>query len=116
LNSKGKKKLFIIIPLFLTVLLATAVIFTGCVRGMSPIGWSGVAIKNNVLFAGSKEGTLVSVNLNTNPSTILAADPLRSASTGGTGCSSTSSSGSACGGAPPAVAYMVLPAFSGDLL
>jgi outer membrane protein assembly factor BamB len=82
-------------------------LLTGCVRGMSPIGWSGVLVSNGSLYAGSKDGRLISVDLSNN--SLLFAEPLRAVSTSGSSCSSISG-GSACGGAPPAIAIYGTPA------
>ncbi len=35
----------------------------GCIEGMQPLGWSGGAVSDGTLFVGSKEGSLVAVNL-----------------------------------------------------
>jgi len=82
---------------------------------MTPIGWSGVTISDSTLYAGSKEGRLVSVNLAASPQMISFAEPLRAAPTGGIGCAS-SGGGGACGGAPPAVAIYGTPVISENLV
>ena len=64
LTLKRKTKLLVKISVLVAVLVAVALL-TSCVRGMQPIGWSGVVINNGTAFTGSKEGRLVSVNLST---------------------------------------------------
>jgi len=90
-------------------------LLTGCVSGMAPIGWSGVSIGNNgMAYAGSKEGKLVAINLTNNA--VQFSDALKIPPATGLSCASSSgSSGSACGGAAPAVAIYGDPAFVTDV-
>jgi outer membrane protein assembly factor BamB len=108
--SKRNKKVFIGIFILISVLLILAVLLTGCVRGMTAVGWSGVTIDDNgMAYTGSKQGQLVAVNLNNN-SLAGNSSPLKAASSGGAGCSTSSgSSGSACGGAAASVAIYGSP-------
>ncbi len=96
-----KKIAKILIPL---VILATIM---GCAPSATqPKGWSGAVINGNILFAGSMNGRLVSVDVSTGISPWAAALPLPQASGGGFGC-----------GAPAAaVAIYSTPAVSGDLV
>ncbi len=101
----------------LSAVLGSIFLLTGCVRGMSPIGWSGVLVNGGTLYTGSKEGRLVSVKLSDN--SLLYAEPLRAAPSGSS-CSSTSSGGT-CGGSAPGVAIYGTPAIAnvpvlGDLI
>jgi outer membrane protein assembly factor BamB len=120
LTLKRNKRALIRISFLLTILFIVVLLLTGCVRGMTPIGWSGIAIQDDIAYTGSKEGRLVSVNLAT--TVRMPAEPLKVASAGGGfGCATTGSSGSACGGAAPAVAIYGTPALSnvpvlGDLV
>jgi hypothetical protein len=62
LNLKPKKRL-VTLSILLAAILVIAISLTGCVRGMSPIGWAGVAIGNDALYTGSKQGRVVSITL-----------------------------------------------------
>jgi outer membrane protein assembly factor BamB len=127
LNSKRNKKLFVKISIIVCILLTGVILLTSCVSGMTPIGWSGVAVSNDgTVYMGSKEGRLVSFKPN-DMSTIMRAEALKEASSGsgsclGLGgssssgsCSSSSSSSGSCGGVP-AVAIYGTPALAGDLV
>jgi outer membrane protein assembly factor BamB len=99
-------KLFVLVAVIITCF----ILLTGCVRGMQPIGWSGIAINDSgVGYAGSKSGQLVEVNLNNN-SVLARAEALKAPSSGGAGCASSAGLGSACGGSAPAVAIYGTPA------
>jgi outer membrane protein assembly factor BamB len=110
LNLKRNRKLFTKVGILSAVILVGVILLTGCVQGMQPIGWSGIAINDNgVAYTGSKEGRLVAVNLNNNTVTARA-EPLKAASSGGAGCTSSGGGfGSACGGTTPAVAIYGTP-------
>jgi eukaryotic-like serine/threonine-protein kinase len=115
-----KRKSFSRILLILLAVIGSILLLTGCVRGMSPIGWSGVLVSNGSLYTGSKEGKLVSVNLNTSPISVLSAEPLRAAPSGSS-CSSTGIGGGTCGGSAPGIAIYGTPAMAnvpvlGDLI
>ncbi|MFC1860904.1 PQQ-binding-like beta-propeller repeat protein [Chloroflexota bacterium] len=56
-NNKLTVKISLLVILIISVLA-----LLGCVRGLQPIGWSGVAIADGNLFTGSKEGRLVAIN------------------------------------------------------
>ncbi|MCJ7605693.1 MAG: hypothetical protein MUO19_06635, partial [Dehalococcoidales bacterium] len=87
----------------------------GCVRGLSPIGWSGGAVADGKIFVGSREGKLVSVNLQMN-NEILDGEVLKAGSQPGLfGCSPIYGS-SGCGGGSSAVAIYGTPAFTDDLV
>jgi outer membrane protein assembly factor BamB len=125
LKSKRNKKLFIKISIVVCILLTGVILLTSCVSGMTPVGWSGVAVgSNGTIYMGSKEGRLVSFKPD-DMTTIMRAEALKDASAGSgsclgstssTGsCSSGSSSAGGCGGTP-AVAIYGTPALSGDLV
>jgi outer membrane protein assembly factor BamB len=83
-----------------------------CVQGLNTIGWSGGAISGDVLYVGSEEGRLVSVDM-TDGSRQFAEALKSSSSSGGLfGCSSMTAG---CGGTP-SVAIYGTPAVSGDLV
>ncbi len=109
MKSKSKKKLAISVSILLLLLLIVPIALTGCVRGMTPIGWSGALLSNGNLYAGSREGRLVSVNLTDLSQRPKFSDTLKLPS-GGSACSSGSTSGSACGGTAAAVAIYGTPA------
>jgi len=112
LNLKRKKGLLVKVLILTGILLISTMLLTGCVKGMTAIGWAGVAIdENGNAYTASKEGRLVSVNLSNN--SIQFAESLKTPSSGGFGCaSSASSSGSACGGSSTAVAIYGTPALT----
>ena len=103
------KRLLIKISILVVILLGVLLALSGCIRGMTPIGWSGVAVSNGTLYTGSKEGRLVSVDLNSNNARKWA-EPIKLPSTGGAGCSSIG--GGACGAPPPVVAIYGTPVLS----
>lgn len=112
MSLKRNRKLLVKVVLFFCLIIPIAVLFTGCVQGMTPIGWSGIAINDSgIAFTGTKEGRMASIDLSNN--SIRFAEALRSAPVGGFGCApSTGSSGSACGGSAPAVAIYGTPALA----
>ena len=110
LNLKRKRKLYFKIAIIGAFILVGIALLTGCVQGMQPVGWSGIAINDNgTAYTGSKEGRLVAVNLNNNTVTARA-EPLKAPASGGTSCTSGGGSlGGACGGSTPAVAIYGTP-------
>jgi eukaryotic-like serine/threonine-protein kinase len=108
LNPRLKKKLTFSLPVLIGLLLIMLVGLTGCVSGMTPIGWSGLLVSDGKIYTGSREGRLVSVNLA--DGTRKWAEPLKTASSGGSACSSGSTGGvGGCGGSAPAVAIYGTP-------
>ncbi len=105
-NLLGRKAMLSRIMLLL-VLLVAGLVVTGCVqpRGQ-PKGWSGVAVADGVLFVGSMEGKLVSVDISTH-SRLWADVSLETAKTGG---------GFGCAAPSTAVAIYGTPAVSEDLV
>ena len=63
------KGLIIKLSALLVVLVATVLLFSGCLGGGSrALGWSGVAISGENIFFGSMEGKLIALNsVNGNP-------------------------------------------------
>jgi eukaryotic-like serine/threonine-protein kinase len=110
LNLKWNKRSITRLSVLVVILLISVFLLTGCVSGMQPIGWSGVAVSDGVLFAGSKEGRLISVNTNNN-NALLSADPLKISAAGAGSCAGSTSSGS-CGGSAPAIAIYGTPVFA----
>jgi outer membrane protein assembly factor BamB len=108
LDSKLKKRLALSLPIIIVLLAVMLVGLTGCVRGMSPVGWSGILVSDGKLYTGSKEGRLVSYKLA--DGSRLWSEPLKVASSGGSACSTGGTSGSACGGTAPGVAIYGTPA------
>ncbi len=120
MNLKNKKNLVAKASLLLAICMVGILLLTGCVsKGMSPIGWSGISTNNGVIYTASKEGRVVSVNLNLDNSSKAWGDPLSVPNTGG-GCGlggSSSSSGSSlgCGGGVAAVAIYGTPAIANNI-
>lgn len=109
MKLKGKK-IFGLVFLLIAVILVLG-LFGGCVRGMSPIGWSGGTIADGNLYVGSNEGRLVSLNLNDD--SIQWAETLKGATQSGIfGCSPMAG----CGGGTSKVAIYGTPVVSGDLV
>ena len=82
--ERGKWKisgLLLLVMMFLVVVL----LVSGCVSGLTPIGWSGGTVSGNKLYIGSSEGRLVKIDL-TDESRDWA-ESMREASQGGLGCS-----------------------------
>ncbi len=119
MNLKSRKNLIAKVGLLIAVCMATILALTGCVtKGMSPIGWSGVAENNGTLFTASKEGRAVAVKLS-NTNNPEWANPLVVPSTGG-GCGIGGSSGGGggglgCGGEAPGVAIYGTPAIANNI-
>ncbi len=110
-DSIKEKKLLPVLSLLIGLLLIIALLASGCTRGMSAVGWSGVLIGDDgVAYTGSKEGRLVSVDLNN--SLKQYAEALRASSAGTGSCSffGSGSGGGGCGGAAPSVAIYGTPA------
>ena len=88
----------------IAILIVVIALLSGCVRGMTPVGWSGVLVTDDgTAYTGSKEGRLVSVNL-TNYSRQFA-EPLKAAASAGSSCSSLG----ACNSAAPVIAVYGTP-------
>jgi outer membrane protein assembly factor BamB len=58
-----KLKIVGLILLVIAAILCLGIFGFSCVSGMTPIGWSGGTVANNILYVGSMEGRLVSINL-----------------------------------------------------
>jgi eukaryotic-like serine/threonine-protein kinase len=114
LKSVSNKKLLIKISVIICLLLVGVFLLTGCVRGMTPVGWSGVATNNGILYTGSQEGRLVSFN--PADGTRMWAEALKTESSGSGSClGGSSGSVGGCGGAA-FVAIYGTPVVSGDLV
>lgn len=118
MNLKRNRKTISRVAVILAVLIGSIFLLTGCVKGMSPVGWSGVLLNNGALYTASLQGIVISIDTNNNNSTKYS-DPLRAAPSS-SGCSTTSS-GNGCGGSPPGVAIYGTPAIAnvsalGDLI
>ncbi len=108
MNLKRNKKAIALVSILLALVIVCSILFTGCVRGMSAIGWSGIAVSDDgLMYTGSKEGRLIAVDSNKNI-VVDRADPIKVASTGGYSCFG----GSACGGSVTAVAIYGTPALA----
>ncbi len=106
-NKKRMGKILLLVAILLIVGLAAA----GCVSGLQPVGWSGGTVSNGVLYVGSKEGRLVSINIT--DETRQWSEPFKKvAQAGGFGCLPT---GGGCESAPAGVAIYGTPAVAGDL-
>jgi outer membrane protein assembly factor BamB len=51
------------IPFVVAAFIALILVVTGCVSGLTAVGWSGGTVSDGVLYVGSREGRLVAINL-----------------------------------------------------
>jgi len=94
------------------LLLVIGIIGFSCVQGLTPIGWSGGAVSDNILYVGTKEGRLVAVNL-TDKSRLPATQLTVSGGSGGLfGCMPVGGGCSGGGG----VAIYGTPSFDDELV
>ncbi len=109
--QRGKRR-FGRIWLMLVMLLLIGLVGFSCVRGLAPVGWSGGAVSDGVLYVGSKEGRLVAIGLDDGSRHFT--EPLKASGQGGGlfGCSSAYGGG--CGGGSSGVAIYGTPVVSGD--
>ena len=99
------------------ILVAMLAIVTGaglsCIEGLRTIGWSGGAVSGDILYVGSEEGRLVSVNT-TNESRRYTEALQGAASSGGLfGCSPLTGG---CTGGGTAIAIYGTPVVDGELV
>ena len=87
----------------------------GCIKGLQPIGWSGGAVADGILFVGSEEGRLVAVNLADSTPRWSREELKTSGTGGGLGCMAPTAGGG-CGTAPAGVAIYGTPVMAGDLV
>jgi outer membrane protein assembly factor BamB len=100
-----------LLMLLMVFILGIGLFGFSCVRGLSPIGWSGGTVVNDTLYIGSIGGQLVAVNLNDN--SVLPAQKLTpTAQTGLFGCSATGG----CGGGSSRVPIYGTPVVSDNLV
>ncbi|MGD1119041.1 MAG: PQQ-binding-like beta-propeller repeat protein [Dehalococcoidales bacterium] len=100
-----------VIALLAAIILAIGLLGLSCVRGVSPVGWSGGTVANNVLYVGSNQGRLMAYNFSDNSTQW--AEALKVQATGGLfGCSG----GGGCGGGTPAVQIYGSPVVSDNLV
>jgi eukaryotic-like serine/threonine-protein kinase len=117
LNFKRYRRSYSLILILVCILLTGVILLTSCVSGQTPIGWSGAAISNGVIYTCSKEGRLISYN--PVDGSRMWAEALKTTSGSGScglGGGGTSSGAGGCGGGTPAVAIYGTPAISGDLV
>lgn len=111
------KRLITKISILVVTILVLGAALSGCIQGLQPIGWSGVAISSDgTLFVGSKEGRLVSMTADGRRQW---SEPLKlPAQPGGFGCapgSGGTAGGFGCSAETPAVAIYGTPALWNDL-
>lgn len=88
-----------VIALLIIAILTIVVFGFSCVGGLMPVGWSGGAVSNGILYVGSLEGRLVSVNMT--DQSILRAEKLIYPQQGGLfGCSLATSCGAGSASVP----------------
>jgi eukaryotic-like serine/threonine-protein kinase len=113
LNLKPKNKSIAKISILICIVLACILLLTGCVSGMTPVGWSGVAVGDGTIFTGSKEGRLVSFK--PSDGTRMWAESLKAVSSGSGSCGFGGGSAGGCGGTA-SVAIYGTPALAGELV
>lgn len=109
-KKKNHNKTAGLIALLVAAVIAIALFGFSCVPGLVPIGWSGGVESNGVLYVGSLEGRLVTVDII--DESRQWAEPLKYPEQSGLfGCSMAS----ACGGGSSRVPVYGTPAVSGNL-
>ncbi len=104
-----KKGRFVLLLAFLAGLVLLA---TGCISGVTEVGWSGGAVADNTLFVGSRIGRLVSINLETQG--VQRAEQLEGTQSSGLlGCNPYAGCG---GGGSPGVAIYGSPVVANGLV
>ena len=111
MNLKGKIAPGLL-ALLVVFILAIGLFGFSCVRGLTPIGWSGGTVVDNTLYVGSMEGRLVAVNLY-DDSRQWAETLKPTSQTGMFGCSAM---GGGCGGGSSRVPIYGTPVVSGELV
>lgn len=91
------------------MILAIGLIGLSCTRGISPVGWSGGTVADNILYVGSNEGRLTAYNLTDNSTQW--AELLKAQATGG-----LLSCAGGCGGGTPSVQIYGTPVVSDNLV
>ena len=113
MKTKDKSARVGIRIIILVLLLATiSIIGLSCIEGLVPIGWSGGVVDGDILYVGSEEGRLVSVDMTDGSRQWSEALKMASSSGGLFGCTPMATG---CGGTP-AVAIYGTPVISGDLV
>ncbi len=110
--KRGKKRLSVVL-LLMVMVISIGLLMSGCVRGLTPVGWSGGAVSGDILYVGSTEGRLVMINVD--DESRQWSDPLRNPSQGGLFGCGTAAMGGGCGGAA-GVAIYGTPAVSGEFV
>ena len=101
-----------LITTLVVIILAIGLLGLSCVRGITPVGWSGGTVANGILYVGANNGRLVTINLSDN--SLLPAEPLKAqAQSGLFGCSASSIG---CGGGTPSVQIYGTPVVSDNLV
>jgi outer membrane protein assembly factor BamB len=97
----------------LAALIIGAVAFaSGCISGITAVGWSGGTVSDNTIYVGSQEGRLVALNLADDSRRW--SEPIKAnAQTGLFGCSPGAAG---CGAASAGVAIYGTPVVSGELV
>ena len=110
---KRKSNWLVKFPFLAAALIAVALVITGCVSGLSAVGWSGGTVSDGVLYVGSREGRLVAVNL-TDESRIFSEALVPVSQPGLFGCS-PATGGGGCAGGSGGVSVYGTPVVSGNL-
>jgi outer membrane protein assembly factor BamB len=98
--------------LLAVLIIAAVIVASGCIRGITPVGWSGGVVSDNTIYIGSEEGRLVALNLDDDSRKW--AEPLKAAAQAGLfGCSPATAG---CGTAAAGVAIYGTPVVSGELV
>jgi outer membrane protein assembly factor BamB len=108
---KQKSKWLWKIPFVVAAFIALILVVTGCVSGLTAVGWSGGMVSDGILYVGSREGRLVAVNLSDDSRTF--SEALAPVSQPGLFGCSLSTSG--CSGGAVSVPVYGTPAVSDNL-
>ncbi len=99
--------------LLAVLIIAAVTAASGCIKGITPIGWSGGVVYDNTIYVGSPEGRLVALNL-ADGSRQWSEKLKAAAQTGLFGCSPGMAGG--CGTGSAGVAIYGTPVVSGELV
>jgi eukaryotic-like serine/threonine-protein kinase len=101
-----------LIALLIVIILGTGLLGLSCVRGITPVGWSGGTVANGILYVGANDGRLIAVNLDDDSRQWAEALKAR-AQSGLFGCSGSSLG---CGGGTTSVQIYGTPVVSDNLV
>jgi outer membrane protein assembly factor BamB len=109
---KSNRTKISLLALLAVIIIGIGLLGLSCVRGITPVGWSGGAVADGILYVGSNEGRLTAINI-TDESRQWAEALKAPAQSGLFGCSASSLG---CGGGTPSVQIYGTPVVSDNLV